>query len=335
MDNEQTHIDSVIIDYLTHSLDKESKKTFEEWLNSSHKNKEYFLQQQEIWFSCIDDKESELFDKDNAYLCFRNYVKTRKGFTPFRTYIVYSWFRRSAVACILILLASVVSYKITKDYIIKDIANVVIEAPAQSNTKISLPDGTLVWMNANSILTYSSGFSITNRSIEFQGEGYFEVAHNRNLPFKIETAGLEVRVLGTKFNVRNYLDEEEAVVYLKEGKLALNTSQKEGQTILLPNERIVYNKTNKRMSKTQSELLIDTNWTKGILFFNETLLIDLAKELERIYRVKISFENDRLKRYRFYAVFNSKEQSIKEIMDILSSTHKFKYEMKDRHITLY
>lgn len=97
-----------------------------------------------------------------------------------------------------------------------------MEAPLGSRTKLTLPDGTLVWLNAGSRITYSQGFGVGNRKIELIGEGYFEVKRNEEVPFLVKTNSLLVKVLGTKFNFRDYPDDAEAIVSLSEGKVALN-----------------------------------------------------------------------------------------------------------------
>ena len=101
-------------------------------------------------------------------------------------------------------------------------ADISVEAPLGSRTKLYLPDGTLVWLNAGSRMTYSQGFGVDNRMIELEGEGYFEVRRNEKLPFFVKTKDLQLQVLGTKFNFRDYPEDHEVVVSLLEGKVELN-----------------------------------------------------------------------------------------------------------------
>ena len=98
-------------------------------------------------------------------------------------------------------------------------ADISVEAPLGSRTKLYLPDGTLVWLNAGSRMTYSQGFGVDNRKVELEGEGYFEVQRNEKLPFFVKTKDLQLQVLGTKFNFRDYPEDHEVVVSLLEGKV--------------------------------------------------------------------------------------------------------------------
>lgn len=337
MELDKIDIDTLIVDYLTHQLDDESREKLEKWVSESSENELYFQEQLEIWFSAMSDSENLVYDKKKAFNRFKDYVSSKQFSVPSShrisfTGIVY----RCIAAAVLVLVASVVSHLITKLEMTENFADIVIESPAQSKTKVSLPDGTVVWMNANSKITYSQGFAIDERRLTFAGEGYFEVAANAELPFTVHMEELNVQVLGTKFNVRNYSDEEEAVVFLKEGKIALkNLLQQDSEAVLSPNDRVVLNKTSKNMHKQLAHSLNDVQWRKRILFFDEMLLSDLARQLERTYEVHIHFASERIKKYRFYGLFQSDEQDIAEVLHILSSTHKFSYRISGKHITLY
>ena len=197
-------------------------------------------------------------------------------------------------------------------------------------------DGKLVWLNAGSRITYSQGFGVGNRKIELIGEGYFEVKRNEEVPFLVKTNSLLVKVLGTKFNFRDYPDDAEAIVSLSEGKVALNNLlKKEKEAFLLPNERVVLNKKNGRMHVEYSTVSNALQWTNGYLFFDEELLPDVVKELERSYNVKIQIASDTLNTFRFYGNFVHREQNIQEVLEALSATRKIHYIIEGHNITLY
>ena len=154
-----------------------------------------------------------------------------------------------------------------------------MEAPLGSRTKLTLPDGTLVWLNAGSRITYSQGFGVGNRKIELIGEGYFEVKRNEEVPFLVKTNSLLVKVLGTKFNFRNYPEDEEVVVNLLEGSVALHNGIKTMQDIYLnPEEKVILNKATGEMIKHRAAVRNSMVWTKDELFFDEELLKDIAKD---------------------------------------------------------
>ena len=141
----------------------------------------------------------------------------------------YKWYRTwsvAAVAIVLLGLITVTAYWQGSRQIQSNFSDIVVEAPLGSKTKLTLPDGSTVWLNAGSKMVYSQGFGVSDRRLAFQGEGYFEVEKNDEMPFLVQTHDVNVTVVGTKFNFRNYPEDEEAVVELLEGRVALENQLK-------------------------------------------------------------------------------------------------------------
>ena len=198
-----------------------------------------------------------------------------------------------------------------------------------------LPDGTLVWLNAGSKITYSQGFGMDNRQLSLEGEGYFEVVHNQDLPFEIHTHEVDLRVLGTKFNFKNYSDDEEVTVSLLEGKVALHNSLKSMSDLYLsPNEKMVLNKRTGEMVKSRARAENSMLWTNDELFFDEELLEDIAKKLMRSYDVRIEIA-DSLKNRRFYGSFKVMGNTIEEVLETIASTNRMKYRYENEKYILY
>ena len=211
-----------------------------------------------------------------------------------------------------------------------------VETPIGSQTRLRLPDGTIVILNAGSRIIYPQNFGVYNRDVELQGEGYFEVARNIEMPFYVKTKELQVRVLGTKFNFRDYPEDKEVVVSLLEGRIVLNNQlQREEELLLLPNEQVILDKRVKTMKKEWKRDGINIEWITGRLFFDEIPLPEVAQILERNYGVRIKFANDALKKIRFYGNFNKNGQSVRDILEALSATEKVHYTLNDKEIILY
>ena len=181
-------------------------------------------------------------------------------------------------------------------------------------------------------MSYAQDFGINERSLNLSGEAYFEVTRNEEIPFKVHTEELDVKVLGTKFNFRNYKDDLEAKVCLLEGKVALNTRQKE--TIRHPVQQALWDKKTGKLFVSGTKAAYSAEWTNDRLYFDEVLLSDIIKELERSYDVKITVADDTLNTIRFYGNFRKREQSIQEIMNVLSSTDKMTYTMNGKNIVI-
>lgn len=291
------------------------------------------LTDEELWVSSAVADDTQQYDVDQAFERFRKRTgldqSGRQSYKWYRTWSV------AAVAIVLLGLITVTAYWQGSRQIQSNFSDIVVEAPLGSKTKLTLPDGSTVWLNAGSKMVYSQGFGVSDRKLAFQGEGYFEVEKNDKMPFLIQTNDVNVTVVGTKFNFRNYPEDEEAVVELLEGKVALeNQLKKEALRYLSPEEKMVLHKATGEMDITSAKVKEATLWTENILLFDEDLLPDIVRELERSYHVQIEIDNEDLKQARFYGQFNQLEQNIYDVLDMLSETGKLKYHEEGKVIYL-
>ncbi|WP_418543392.1 FecR family protein [Parabacteroides goldsteinii] len=333
--NTHIEIDELIATYLSQGLESEKLSELENWLKASPENQKHFQQMREIWFSTISANEEERYNKEDAYSRFLSRTRQipQKEKTVKKLSLHKFFYGAAAVA--LLCLISFASYRTGTEQVKKQFAEMVVEAPLGSKTRLYLPDGTLVWLNAGSTITYSQGFGVEERKLKLSGEGYFEVTHNKQLPFEITTKELQLRVLGTKFNFRNYPEDEEVSVSLLEGKVSLrNYLKNDALCYLEPDQKAILNKKNGKLMVSASEARYTAEWTNGFLFFDEELLPDIIKELERSYNVKIYIEDESLKTFRFYGNFVRKEQTIQEILEMLASTGKLEYRIEGKTVRL-
>ena len=291
------------------------------------------LTDEELWVSSAVADDTQQYDVDQAFERFRKRTgldqSGRQSYKWYRTWSV------AAVAIVLLGLITVTAYWQGSRQIQSNFSDIVVEAPLGSKTKLTLPDGSTVWLNAGSKMIYSQGFGVSDRRLAFQGEGYFEVEKNDEMPFLVQTHDVNVTVVGTKFNFRNYSEDEEAVVELLEGKVALeNPLKEEAVRYLSPNEKMVLHKATGKMDITSAKVKEVTLWTENILLFDEDLLPDIVRELERSYHVQIEIENEDLKQTRFYGQFNQLEQNIYDVLGMLSETGKLKYHEEGKVIYL-
>ena len=291
------------------------------------------LTDEELWVSSAVADDTQQYDVDQAFERFRKRTgldqSGRQSYKWYRTWSV------AAVAIVLLGLITVTAYWQGSRQIQSNFSDIVVEAPLGSKTKLTLPDGSTVWLNAGAKMGYSQGFGVRDRRLAFQGEGYFEVEKNDEMPFLVQTHDVNVTVVGTKFNFRNYPEDEEAVVELLEGKVALeNQLKEEAVRYLPPNEKMVLHKATGEMDITSAKVKEATLWTENILLFDEDLLPDIVRKLERSYHVRIEIENEDLKQARFYGQFNQLEQNIYEVLDMLVETGRLEYQEKDKVIYL-
>ena len=308
MDEQSLHTDTVhdwITGYLTNSLTPEEMQSFQEWLNASEENRKYFSDIQEVWIAASNEADDvHSFNKDRAYQLFlrRTGETTQQGINKRKAFQLRPWMYAAAMT-IIVFICGTIAFQTGKSVIRKQLTQISIEAPYGSKTKLYLT-----------------------------GEAYFEVTKNKHIPFKVHTDELDVKVLGTKFNFRNYQDDLEAKVCLLEGKVALSTQQKE--TILHPDQQALLDKKTGKLLISSTKAAYSAEWTNDRLYFDEALLPDIVKELERSYNIKITIADAALNSVRFYGNFRRREQSIREIMDVLSSTDKMTYIIEEKNIVI-
>jgi transmembrane sensor len=338
---DKNKIDELITGYLTRTLQKLELEELHAWLIASSENKAYFIQMQEVWFSSISSNHRSRFDSEKAFQRFlaRTTLQDTNDQQPTTENLnsrnVFLSFRQMTAAVALLFVVAGSAYWFGKNNSSSNLADVSVEAPLGSRTKLHLPDGTLVWLNAGSRISYSQRFGVDDRKVALDGEGYFEVTKNKSLPFNVKTNEMTVRVLGTKFNFRNYEADEEARVTLIEGRVSFNNGlEGMNEQFLNPNQQVVYDKKMKSTTISAVKATRASRWTQGQIFFDEEKLADIANELERCYNVKIHIADQQLNTYRFYGNFARTEQTIQEVLDVLASTNRLAYKINGKEITL-
>lgn len=327
-------IDTLIISYFSGTLDKSSFQKLKDWAAESEENRKYIREKMEVWFSSGAVDEELSFDAKKAFERFQHRVADVKQQKEHVHRFSWKMFLKVAVV-VLIIILPITAYWQGQQVVKQNFADIVIEAPLGSCTKLNLPDGTLVWLNAGSKIIYSQGFGVDDRSLKLIGEGYFEVAHNKETPFKINTKELDLKVVGTKFNFRNYLDDKEIAISLLEGKVALvNKIKKMPELYLEPDEKMVLNKVTGEMKKLKTMADKSNLWMNDELFFDEILLEDIAKQLSRSFNVRIVVA-DSLKERRFYGSFKVQGNTVNQILQTMSSTNQLRYRCVNGDFVIY
>ena len=189
----------------------------------------------------------------------------------------------------------------------------VVEVPMGMNTKDSLPDGTTVKLNAGSKLAYSSDFNKKSRDVSLVGEAYFEVAHNKDLPFNVSACGCTVSVLGTKFDVSAYENDNFVYAALIEGSVAFKVNDKEER--MCPGELVTFSHNN--LKKEIVDVRQYKGWAEGLIKYDNISFSSLLNRLEREYDVQIDLQDKSLSD-RYIRVSFSHEDSIDTIIKVLS-----------------
>lgn len=191
---------------------------------------------------------------------------------------------------------------------------------------LQLPDGTKVWLNTCTSLEYSVDYGINNRNIALVGEAYFEVAKNRDIPFVVKTDGLEVKALGTAFNVCAYENEAKLTTTLFSGQVVVHPFSTKQEILLNPDQVAIYYKDKNKIETMPYQKQLFTEWRAGGLSFEMMYLEEIAKLLERNYDVAFLFKNQRIKTLRFSGYFNNNE-SLTDILRVIKINTSINYRM--------
>lgn len=187
-----------------------------------------------------------------------------------------------------------------------------LSAPMGSTSRLTLPDGSVVWLNAGSTLRYSTNFGVNNRKVELNGEGYFEVAKHDDNEFTVKTSGYDVTVKGTKFDISAYDDDPVVSTSLMQGKVVI--SQGATTMEMKPGETVTLDKTTGSLMKTVTSATPNA-WTMNSTDFNEIRLGDFAKILSRKYGVEIHITSQKVRDIRLAMTLQNRET----IEDVLKS----------------
>ncbi len=198
-----------------------------------------------------------------------------------------------------------------------------IHAPKGKKAKFQLPDGTEGWLNSGSSIKYPVSFS--ERNVEVSGEAWFEVVHQKSKEFRVITPYFDVQVLGTRFNVVAYEDENTAQVILEQGKVAIMDENHQTKAELAPNQQIIYNKSTHELFKETIDAENYTSWKDGVLIFKNEPMEEIAKRLERNFSAEIILHGDSLKTSVFRATFRN--ESLDEICRMLSEVAPIQYKI--------
>lgn len=192
-----------------------------------------------------------------------------------------------------------------------------ISNPPGVRSEVVLPDGSKVWLNAESTISYKIPFDIKSRDVKLTGEAFFDVKKDKNWPFRVKSEKVEVTVLGTHFNYRAFPEDTIIEVVLAEGKVRLNsTRSKTGNEIILkPGERAVVNKITNRTYVSRGDVEKYIGWHEGKLIFDECPLPEVARRLERWFGIEVKIVDPKILDSKISTTFEN--ESLNQILSML------------------
>ena len=304
---ENLEFQSILNRYFRGQLDDSEYELLADYLQDET-NREYFEEEKLKW-----ESNPELDELGAQNLSRLQYKINQKDLSKSENTIIRQlWVRVASIAAILVfglLAGSTITYLISQNK--KPTEQLVFETPRGEKSMVTLPDGSEVWLNANSRLVYSS-FSPTHRQVELKGEAYFKVFHNEKAPFVVRTNECDIKVLGTTFNVMAYDEFGRKEITLLEGKVNVDVDGSEqvlkpGQSLVLKDHHVQIAEVNASQSSA---------WVDNKFNFKDIPLSELIKRLENWYDVDITLENQSGREVNYTGTFKN-EETIWQVLDAI------------------
>ncbi|MES2418399.1 MAG: FecR domain-containing protein [Bacteroidota bacterium] len=257
---------------------------------------------------------------------------------PKVTVINPGYFLKIAAIFILFVGAGLFVYRLTEYQTNK---NFLVLATTQQKSFKVLEDGTRIWLNKNSSIRYNNAFGKQKRELFLEGEAYFDVARNKDIPMFVHAGGIDIEVKGTAFNVNAYKGDPEVQVALLRGQIEVSNRQdKKDKVVLYPNQKLIFapgqsNSTDQRflvLPITSGIADRQTRWTSDTLVFYKEKLKDLAFQLEKKYELKIQIQSERLKEKRFSGTFIN--ETIEQVLAALKLTYPLTYTINGKLVVI-
>lgn len=328
MNNNEPSGDQLLM-YIRGEASEEISFQIEQWMQEDIEHEQALLQMAYIFFL---QRASERIDLRDPYVAFEKLqgrIRKKKN----RLYL--QQFMRYASVIILMIMTSVGTYwfkgaeKVPLRVQAQVAQMVTMSSSAGMRTRLTLPDGTIVFMNSGTTISYPVHFDANIRKVTLDGEAYFKVVHNPNYPFVVSLNNdkMKLEVLGTEFNVESYKTDNVIHTSLVNGSVKLyaqSTAGAEIQQVLKPSEKAVYDKSSRQLTvRREVNTTYDTAWMDGALMFKETSLPEVLRRLSHFYNVAFDVKDPVINDYCFTGTFVNRQLS--QVLDYLQISSNINY----------
>ena len=281
-----------------------------------------------------DERFSALFDKIQDEIDKREEEKEQAD--THRLPLFTKWLTRAA-AILLIPVLGLFLFTLSENNVLNSlygsaaVDSLEIISPIGSRTVVQLSDGSQVYLNYGSKIKYPQFFDGDTREVYLEGEGFFEVAHNPEKPFIVKTGGVNIKALGTAFNVMGYAENSEVQTTLVNGKVVLEEESTDGDihTIgsMRPGQHVTYNKLTRKISSSKGNIEKYIAWKDGKLVFEDTPILEVAENLSRMFNVDIQVDKE-IEDYFYTVTFI--DEPLFQILDLMTIATPVQYKTLPR-----
>ncbi len=331
MNNENKHIDflDLIGKYLAKETSTEEVLALEKWVNKDPENKKIFRELKQTWMLSNSEHVDQQINLNEEWAQLNSAIIDEEEYADFllseTTSFNYNKFLKMAAIIVIFLTAGYFLFYL--------VSNPSTEQIVAGNSVVSatLPDGTKITLNHNSILKYPKIFPSNIRSVKLQGDAFFDVAHDLSKPFVIQTKHMQVEVLGTSFYLNAKVEQPTIEVVVNKGKVAIIGDNNE-KLFLVAGEKGTFEKANRQLTKEENNDMNFISWKTGRLIFENESLVNVIDKINQTYHSNIIIDNPDIYRCMLTATF--KEQPLEIILEVLQETFDLIIEKKDGKILI-
>jgi len=314
-----------ILNLITGNIAPDRKKEVFSILKEESENKELYRKAKITWALMSSTQKMPDYEIEKSYKKLNSRISTKHGFHR----IGPTYLRYAAAIVLLVSLSSIMFYLGRRDTqnLVSELKYTSVVADKGQISKVILPDSSIVWINSGTTLTYDNNFSQNNRNLSLKGQAFFQVRKNKHLPLIVTSGDLQVKVLGTQFDVKAYPEDEEIKVTLESGEVELlNSKDKSFVYKMTPGQMASYDN---QSNKVEIKTVVSQNyssWKNGELIFIDTPMAEVIKSLQRKFDIEIEVGHASVYRSVFNA--NFKNESMKEILDYIQFSCHVNYTIK-------
>ncbi|WP_372934181.1 FecR family protein [Mariniphaga sediminis] len=320
-------IEDLFPHYFKNELNKEERQKVEEWREASDENRQLFNDTFNVWEGMEHLQSMKKYNSEKALITVNRKIETIKSPN------LFTLLQKIAAVLILPLIITTL-YFATKSPTsqMPETEWYTIKTPPGSRSEFLLPDGTKVYMNSKTTLSYPVAFNNATRDVKLKGEAYFEVAENKEQPFIVNTGKINIEVTGTEFKVSNYPEEHLTEIVLASGSINLfqgvYSNEKEIIHSMLPGEKASFWSNENKLYLDNVDVEKYISWKEGVLMFRDDSMSEVVRRLNRWFNVDIKLIGNDLEDYVYTATFEN--ESLTQILDLLKMSAPIEYSIKPR-----
>jgi len=317
-----TEINSIIQKYLQGNTSEEEEQQLYHWMKESPEHEKRLFAEKDIWDSYGLKLNKKNYEVDTELALIKSRIESGQSR---RLHVIRRVLQMAALFIVVFGLGWASQFiRISGSQPPTQVTMQEVFVPKGQVNQLFLADGTRIWVNSETRLSIPSQFDSKERVVKLNGEAFFEVAKDKNRPFRVELNGQQIEVLGTSFNVRAYANSNEIETTLATGQIRLRTGDQ--TTLLKPGEQSLYDRKNNKLTIDTVDPLSFISWKDGRYEFHNKDLIEVFKVVERWYDVDITADEAQFKEMHFSGVIK-RNKDIKHFLEVLNKSISIRYEI--------